>query len=172
MATQELSYLNIRQGVNDAPHKPVLLLAVMRALELGLVTENKIAMDELVALFYSYWKELVRSNHVAKFYLPFYHLSNDGSGLWQIQKLPGFDENALTSSNSVKSLATLRRYVAFGKLRDDVFIRWIDPFNVKLPASTSSNATSHYPPLKKNWTNGVHGHPKRSNRPSRRTLIW
>ncbi|MFT3886516.1 MAG: DUF3883 domain-containing protein [Flavobacteriales bacterium] len=144
MASPDLSYLDIRQGPNDAPHKPVLLLALMRAMELGLVTENKFLItDELLRLFYSYWKELVRSNHMAKFYLPFYHLANDGSGIWQVQKLPGFDANALTSSNSIKSLGTLRTYVAYGRLRDDVFLKWMDPVHRELARKQLLNR--HFP---------------------------
>lgn len=133
MSARDLSYLEVKQGTGDAPHKPVLLLTLMRAMELGLVTENKFLItDELIGLFYSYWKELVRSNHTARFYLPFFHLSNDGSGIWQIQKLPGFDANALTASNSMKSLSALRQYVAYGKLRDDVFVSWMDPIHREL----------------------------------------
>ena len=133
MAAPDLSYLDIRQGAGQAPHKPVLLLAVMRAMELGLITENRILItDDLIRLFREYWSTLVRSEHQARFYYPFYHLSNDGSGLWSIQKLPGFDANALTSSNSIKSLAALRQYVAYGKLRDDVFLRWMDPVQREL----------------------------------------
>lgn len=133
MATPDLSYLELRQGTNEAPHKPVLLLAVMRAMELGLITENRILIsDELIRLFREYWRTLVRTQHQERFYLPFYHLSNDGAGLWSIQKLPGFDANALTSSNSIKSLAALRQYVAYGKLRDDVFLRWMDPVQREL----------------------------------------
>ncbi|MBL7984126.1 MAG: hypothetical protein JNM91_03970, partial [Flavobacteriales bacterium] len=133
MTAPDLSYLDLRQGPNDAPHKPVLLLTLMRAMELGLVSENKFPIsDELIGLFYSYWKELVRSNHTAKFHLPFYHLSNDGSRIWRIQKLPGFDENALTSSNSIKSLGTLRQYVSYGQLRDEVFLQWMDPMQREL----------------------------------------
>jgi hypothetical protein len=128
MSAPDLSYLDLRQGPNDAPHKPVLLLTVMRAMELGLVTENKVYItDDLIRLFRDYWRTLVRSNHQERFYLPFYHMSNDGSGIWAIQKLPGFEDNALTASNSIKSLAALRKYVAYGMLRDDVFLRWIDP---------------------------------------------
>jgi hypothetical protein len=133
MPSQDLSHLDVKQGPNDAPHKPVLLLTLMRAIELGLVSENKFLItNDLIGLFYSYWKELVRSNHTAKFYLPFYHLSNDGSEIWQIQKLPGFDTNALTASSSIKSLSALRQYVAYGKLRDDVFMQWIDPVQREL----------------------------------------
>jgi hypothetical protein len=127
MASPDLSYLNLRQGPNDAPHKPVLLLTVMRAMELGLVTENKVYItDELIRLFREYWRTLVHSNHQERFYLPFYHLCNEKSGIWAIQKLPGFDENAIDASHSIKSLAALRKYVAYGMLRDDVFLRWMD----------------------------------------------
>jgi len=133
MVTPDLSYLELRQGTNDAPHKPVLLLALMRAMELGLVTEDRFDItDDLIRLFREYWRTLVRSQHQERFYLPFYHLSNDGSGLWSIQKMPGFDANALTTSNSIKSLSALRQYVAYGKLRDDVFLRWMDPVHREL----------------------------------------
>jgi hypothetical protein len=132
MAT-DLSYLNIRQGAGQAPHKAVLLLSVMRAIEVGLITKNRIPItDDLIRLFRDYWATLVRSHHQERFFLPFYHLSNDGSGLWSIQKLPGFEENALTASNSIKSLSALRHYVAYGKLRDDVFLRWMDPIQREL----------------------------------------
>ncbi len=146
MAAPDLSYLNVRQGTNDAPHKPVLLLSVMRAIELGLVSENKFLItDQLIGLFYNSWKELVRSNHTAQFHLPFYHLTNDESNIWQIQKLPGFDANALTSSRSIKSLAALRQYVAYGKLRDDVFLKWLDPVHRELARNYLLHTYFHLP---------------------------
>lgn len=144
MAPLDLSYLELRQGKNDAPHKPVLLLAVMRGMEVGLITENKIFItDELIRLFREYWKTLVLSQHQERFYLPFYHLSNDGSNIWSILKLPGFDTNALTASNSIKSLSALRQYVAYGQLRPDVFLKWMDP--VHREAARAYLLTTYFP---------------------------
>lgn len=133
MAAPDFSYLDLRQGPKDAPHKPVLLLSLLRAMDEGLVSENKFLItDELIRIFYRVWDAHVRSQHTAKFDLPFYHLSNDGSGLWQIHTLPGFEENALTSSRSPKSLGTLRQFIAYGELRDDIFLQWMDPVQREL----------------------------------------
>ena len=141
MASQDLTYLDIQQGTNNAPHKPVLLLAIMRAIELGLVSENKIRItDELIGLYHCYWKKLVRSNHVANFHLPFYHLSNDGANLWNIKKIVGFDNNVLSASNSPKGLRALRQYVEYGELRQDIFLRWIDPVQRELVSGSLKEA--------------------------------
>ncbi len=136
MSAFDPAYLNLRAGADQAPHKPVLLLTVIRAMELGLITENRIHVtDELIRLFREFWRTLVRTNHQERFHLPFYHLSNEDSGIWSIVKLPGFDEHALTDSHSIKSLSALRRYVAYATLRQDVFLRWMDPVQRELARS-------------------------------------
>jgi putative restriction endonuclease len=59
-----------------APHKPILLLSVIRLFENGLLTNNQIyVLPELVASFKSNWSKLVTTNHFPIFALPFYHLS-------------------------------------------------------------------------------------------------
>ena len=111
-----------------APHKPVLLLAVLKAFEEGTITENRIAPSaELVNLFHGYWNALVPpGTFQRRFFLPFYHLKNEGSKLWDLHTLPGF-ERATTRSGSIKSLGALIAFDAYAVLRTDVYHRWSDP---------------------------------------------
>ena len=131
MENQVRDYLVLRQGstpgLGKAPHKPILLLAVIRAFEVGLITKNEIQITaELVSLFRGYWQQLVRTDHSPKFYLPFYHLSNESSALWKHHTVPGF-ERIMTSSRSVNSLGALRAFVLSASLRDDVYMAWQSP---------------------------------------------
>ena len=73
------------QGLGKAPHKPVLLLAVIHGIKTGLITNNKIYITpEIVSYFKSLWNKLVITNHTCNFSLPFYHMSNEKSHFWNI----------------------------------------------------------------------------------------
>ena len=63
-----------------APHKPILLLAIISEIEKGNITGNKIYITpELVAQFKDYWLQLIHtSQFTPNFSLPFYHLKNEG----------------------------------------------------------------------------------------------
>ena len=96
------------------------MLAVLEGMERGLITENKIYITpELLSYFRNYWNSLVATGHSPNFALPFFHLSNEKSGVWHLKSAPGF-ERALTSSNSIKSLKALREYVYYAYL-DEAF---------------------------------------------------
>lgn len=90
-----------------APHKPILLLAVVQLFEEGFLQRNEIAITpELVATFQKLWAQLVpEPQWQPRFFLPFFHLSGDG--FWHLQLQTG-SEIALTGSYSPKSLAALR----------------------------------------------------------------
>lgn len=68
-------YLRLNRANGRAPHKPVLLLAVLKAMDEGLITENRITPSaELINLFNGYWAALVKdSPYQRRFFLPFYH---------------------------------------------------------------------------------------------------
>jgi putative restriction endonuclease len=73
-----------------APHKPVLLLTVLQAYEIGLLTTNQIPITpELTSLFKSIWNQLVRSGHTIGFALPFFHLKNEKGNWWELIANPG-----------------------------------------------------------------------------------
>lgn len=120
-------HLRLKRGGGNAPHKPILLLAVLRAFDDGLIRKNRIGPTAgLINLFNGYWAVLARDTEFQRrFFLPFYHLGNERSGLWKLHTLPGF-QHALTRSNSVKSLGALIAFDAYAELRPDVFERWLN----------------------------------------------
>jgi len=118
-------YLRVRRANGQAPHKPVLLLAVLKAFDEGLITENRIdPSPELINLFNGYWAALVKEERFQRrFYLPFFYLKSEASGLWTLHTLPGF-EHALTRGRDIKSLGALIAFSAYATLRADVYERW------------------------------------------------
>ncbi|PLX05203.1 MAG: hypothetical protein C0594_08070 [Marinilabiliales bacterium] len=102
-SSQISKYLKFKQGtakgLPKAPHKPILILSVIKGIETGLISDNKIFITpELVSFFRSFWDKLVVTGHTPNFSLPFFHLKNEKSGIWKLKCKPGFD-SAITSSN-------------------------------------------------------------------------
>ena len=73
-------FTRLRRAPNlgGAPHKPILLLSVIDAIEKGYIVNERIYITaELITLFKSNWKIWVRTQHIMRFGLPFYHLKNE-----------------------------------------------------------------------------------------------
>jgi putative restriction endonuclease len=103
-----------------APHKPILLLAIIEGIKNSEIKENRICITpELVARFKDLWSQLVvNSEFTANFSLPFYHLKSDG--FWNLQTSSG-RELILTSSHSIKSFAQLKDVIEFAFFDDALF---------------------------------------------------
>jgi len=122
--------LSLNQGptkYGKAPHKPVLLLAVIESFENYEIIENRIEITEdLVQRFHDIWSILVKTQHVPTFYLPFYHLNNEKSGIWNL--VPYFGkEIPLTKSHSIRSYRALTETVCAATLSDELYIALTDP---------------------------------------------
>jgi putative restriction endonuclease len=119
-------YLLLTRANGRAPHKPIMLLAVLRAFDEGLIIENRIEPSaELINLFNGYWQALVHDDKFQRrFYLPFFHLKNERSGLWKLHTLPGF-EHGLTRGRDIKSLGALIAFEAYATLHPYVYQRWL-----------------------------------------------
>lgn len=93
-----------------APHKPVLLLAIIHEYENGRIDGNAICISsELVGSFHDYWHQLVHESiFTPNFSLPFYHLKSEG--FWHLTTLLG-RELLLTSSHSIRSFGHLKEVV-------------------------------------------------------------
>ncbi len=104
-----------------APHKPVLLLAVIAGISKGEIKQNKIYISpELVASFKDIWCQLVNDNLFSpNFSLPFYHLISDK--FWHIKTFIG-REILLTSSRSIKSFSHLKEVVDYAYLDQELYI--------------------------------------------------
>ena len=94
-----------------APHKPVLLLSVIRLFEKGYITDNKVfIIPELVSAFKAIWSMLVVTNHSPIFALPFYHLSSEP--FWRLIPNVGC-EKWVESKSSMRSFSNLMTAVNY-----------------------------------------------------------
>ena len=116
------SFSSLRRGTTiygPAPHKLVLLLAVIHDIETHVIKSNRITpSDQLVATFQSIWKEYIHSGHKLNFALPFYHLSNEG--FWHLHASPGKELN-LKELSTVGSLPALKKIIQYASLDSELF---------------------------------------------------
>lgn len=111
--------LRIDKTHGIAPHKPILLLAVIKHFEEDKIQENKIFVTpELVAAFKDIWAVLGSEKHRAKFALPFFHLKS--SSFWQLVPKVGF-ENLLRNINQLSSVKLLSEIVESAQLDSELF---------------------------------------------------
>lgn len=115
----DFSKLRRAPNLGGAPHKPILLLSIIDAVEKGFISSERIYITaELIALFKSNWNIWVKTPHIINFTLPFYHLSNEP--FWKLiikegQYIP------LTSKNSIKSFQALIQTVSYATIDKDLF---------------------------------------------------
>lgn len=116
------AFKNLKRGAapqGKAPHKVVLLLSVLQAYQNKLILRNQICVSpELILLFKSNWNDLVITNHVCNFALPFWHLKGDK--FWHLRANTGF-ENFIQMKESVSSINQLNNIVDFAFLDDNLF---------------------------------------------------
>ena len=110
----------------QAPHKPILLLAILTGIEKAEIQENKVRITpELVAAFKDLWYQLVHNaTFTANFALPFYHLKSDG--FWHLHTCLG-RELLLTTSYSIKSFAQLKEVIDYASFKEDLYHLLINP---------------------------------------------
>lgn len=110
-----------------APHKPVLLLAVLESFEKSEILQNWIPVsNNLLQRFHDLWRLLVKTDNVPNFSLPFYHLKNEKGSFWKLITLPG-KEIPVTNSNSIKSFRALTDTVLAAQLSEEMFHAFLDP---------------------------------------------
>jgi putative restriction endonuclease len=79
------TFANLRRHKNQAPHKPILLLAILHEIDTGRITADLITPSpELVAAFRLYWDALVPpdSGYQERMAYPFRYLRQDG--FWEL----------------------------------------------------------------------------------------
>lgn len=103
-----------------APHKPVLLLAIINLIRKGEITNNRIEITfELVLEFKEIWSKIVDTPHIPNFALPFYHMKSEP--FWKLITKSGM-EVPTTSSNSIRSLSALQESLAFAEMDKELFL--------------------------------------------------
>lgn len=128
------SFLNqltsLRRGTTRyglAPHKPVLLLAVIDGFEKGYLWSKEVPIsDELLTSFHDYWELLVETKNDANFSLPFFHLGSERSGIWHLKPYEG-RVIPVTKSNSIKSFKALKETVIAAIISDEFYRALMNP---------------------------------------------
>ncbi|CAN5597807.1 HNH endonuclease [soil metagenome] len=123
------AFFSLKRGSTKfgmAPHKPVLLMALIEMVEKGILTSNRIKVDvELVAAFQNVWELLVFTPHQADFTQPFYYLQSDKAGkdpFWRLVPKLGNSINA-----HIKSVNTLQKVLDYGYFADALYNLLQDP---------------------------------------------
>lgn len=102
-----------------APHKPLLLLAVMDLFAQGSITTNLIEIaPELGELFTLYWARVMPPDQRGNLALPFFHLQSDG--FWHLIPRPG-KESILEASRQIRSVNQLRDTVIGARLDEELY---------------------------------------------------
>lgn len=116
---KKFANLRVDRARGTAPHKPVLLLAVMDLFEQNIIQRNEIHLSpELTANFLKFWHRLVSTDHHSNIALPFFHLTGDK--FWHFMPNPGF-EPTIQARVKLKSLSALRAAVKYAYLDDELF---------------------------------------------------
>jgi putative restriction endonuclease len=105
-----------------APHKPILLLAILHEIEAGRITENLVPPSaELVAAFQLYWNALVPpdSGWKSRMATPFCYLRYDG--FWELVK------NGNAIDRKEYTLSQLATVCDGGMFADDLWPLLVDP---------------------------------------------
>jgi putative restriction endonuclease len=101
-----------------APHKPILLLSIIRLFENGIFTNNPICvLPELVASFKANWAKLVVTNHSPIFALPFYHMSSEP--FWKLIANAGC-EKWIQSKSSMRSFGNLTIAIQYALIDNEL----------------------------------------------------
>lgn len=107
---------------NRAPHKPILLLAVLDMMARGVVTSNFIDIStdfvELNELFNLYWRRVIPIGQTSSIAFPFSRLHNEP--FWELVPQPGTE---ITSAivNNISSASQLRNTVLGARIDEDLF---------------------------------------------------
>jgi putative restriction endonuclease len=102
-----------------APHKPILLLAILKSVESKVITSNRIYITpELIMNFRELWSKLVMTKHQMNFALPFFHMQSEP--FWRIITKPGAFV-PLTSSHSIKSLGSLNESIQYAEIDKELW---------------------------------------------------
>lgn len=105
-----------------APHKPILLLAVIDGYEKNLIKSEKIYITpELVANFRDNWDLLVKTEHVPTFALPFFHLKNEKGEFWNLIPNAGY-EKSLSVTKTISSFKLLNSIIEYAKIDKELYL--------------------------------------------------
>jgi putative restriction endonuclease len=116
-----------RASQNPAPHKPLLLLAILDQIEEGSITSNIVKLTpELAFRFLGYWEVVSsRGRSVGRAELPFFHLQSDGF----LRHVAFSGLEAALGSIRPTSVELLNKVISHAELPEEFFISMQNPRN-------------------------------------------
>ena len=107
-----------------APHKPLLLLAVIDLIRQGQIDENKIfPSPDLAEMFMKYWSKVV-TDRIPNFAMPFFHLKS--GRFWHLHPNTGMEEK-LKTVRRIRKISDLLEIVDYASLDDALFVLLTNP---------------------------------------------
>lgn len=107
---------------NRAPHKPILLLAVLDLVARGVITSPFLAVTddliELNELFNLYWRRVMPVGQTSSIAFPFSRLHNEP--FWELVPQPG-GEITPAAVNNITSVSQLRTAALGARMDEDLF---------------------------------------------------
>ena len=120
LRTDTISHRWSAATCHRAPHKPLLLLAIMDLFAQGAITSNLVELTaDLGELYTLYWARVMPPDKRGNLALPFFHLKGDG--FWHLMPQPG-QEVVLAAARQIRSVSQLGDTVLGAQLDDDLYI--------------------------------------------------
>jgi putative restriction endonuclease len=118
-----------KREIGKAPHKPILLLAILEMVRTGELQSNRVVYNgDVVGHFRNQWMRYVTSGHWPNSALPFFHMRSEGkpNHYWRLVFKPGMDI-PLTSSRSIRSPRALEESLEYAEIDLNLFHLMCDP---------------------------------------------
>lgn len=107
-----------------APHKPLMLLAVIDLIAQGVMAVNFIPFNaDLIETFDRYWQRVIGEQRESSPLMPYFHLSSEP--FWRLLPRPGM-EVALAHVGKIRSIRQLNDLTLGAKLDDDLYAVLLD----------------------------------------------
>lgn len=121
---EKFATLNIKSSSNGlAPHKPVLLVSVIRLIDSGVIATNRIWPDDIIKdEFESNWRRYVPEDCVFKPWVwkPYWHLKTEG--FWHFETIDSdCDAETIVPAGQTASIGKIRECIRFAYLDEALF---------------------------------------------------
>ena len=105
--------------LGEAPHKPVLLLAVIQMVAMGALPSHQVDLNAVLErVFEDTWRQYVRTRHKMNLAQPFFHMQNEP--FWRLQRSAVSDDDFF-NKNKMKNLNSLKQQVNNAVIDDELW---------------------------------------------------
>ncbi len=120
------AFASLRRGNQNAPHKPLLILAILEQIQSGAITSNRIYITSELLLSFKELSAKLAPDYPNEIYfaMPFFHMK--GEPFWHLKPNMGF-ERTYAKIKSIKSISKLRLLIEYAEIDFDCFNMAINP---------------------------------------------